>query len=100
MKNSRSVNCMLFNFTFFSLFLLPKHGVILHEFGHALGLMHEAKRGDRVQYISVNSANIQPGMESQFTIDNDAIGINSTYEHSNEYDYCSIMHYSSTVCVI
>jgi Astacin (Peptidase family M12A) len=61
-------------------------GNIMHEMGHALGLIHEHTRPDRDRFITINTANIKPGFEYDFDIpaDSQAIGV---------YDYGSIMHY-------
>lgn len=39
---------------------------VIHEIGHALGLIHEHTRPDRDDYIIVNTNNIAPGKENQF----------------------------------
>ena len=65
-------------------------GNVIHEIGHAFGLWHEHTREDRNKYVTVNLANVQSGMSSNFTqsISNgDDIGA---------YDFNSIMHYNST----
>ena len=62
--------------------------VILHELGHAFGLMHEHQRKDRDRYITVLWSNIAPGGESSYyRIAQDPQGI--------PYDFLSIMHYWS-----
>jgi hypothetical protein len=67
-------------------------GATIHEIGHAVGLWHEQSRVDRGNFITINFANIQPGMEFNF----------QTYVQQGEdgrdmfdYDFNSIMHYGS-----
>lgn len=66
------------------------HGVIQHEFIHALGFYHEQSRPDRDQYVTINNGNIRAGAENNFK------------ERSNSntlgtpYDYQSVMHYGAT----
>ena len=36
-------------------------GILMHEIGHALGLIHEHKRPDRNTFVTLNTANIAPG---------------------------------------
>jgi hypothetical protein len=55
---------------------------IAHEFGHALGLVHEQKRADRDDYINIHWDNIDENKWSQFEN-------SSTYI---PYDYDSVMH--------
>ncbi|HEX5734973.1 MAG TPA: M12 family metallopeptidase [Blastocatellia bacterium] len=62
-------------------------GNTIHEIGHAAGLWHEQSREDRDSFVTINFANIQPGLEHNFNqhiTDGDDIG---------PYDYGSIMHY-------
>ncbi len=63
-------------------------GTILHEFGHALGLMHEHQRTDRDAFIVVNWSNLTSKGKTQFE---------KKFEHESRttYDYASVMHYAS-----
>lgn len=62
---------------------------IVHEIGHAIGLIHEQSRPDRDMYIDVLYENVYTGFERQFARhdedDVDTLGIG--------YDYNSVMHY-------
>ncbi len=60
--------------------------VILHEIGHALGLMHEHQRPDRDTYISVYTNNVEVGKVHNF----EKFNFMSTH---TGYDFFSIMHY-------
>ena len=64
-------------------------GTVLHEMGHALGLMHEHQRPDRNSYISLQLGNVSPQNHFAF----DLFSVMNTYEG---YDFYSLMHYSST----
>ena len=58
-------------------------GVVVHEIGHALGLIHEHQRTDRGSWITINESNIKD--HGQFDPMN---GFNM-----GQYDYLSIMYY-------
>ena len=65
-------------------------GVIMHEIGHALGLIHEHKRPDRNTFITVNNSNIALGKTGQFS------PIDLTNCPVGPDDCGSIMHYGVT----
>ncbi|MCO7224764.1 M12 family metallopeptidase [Pleionea sp. CnH1-48] len=62
--------------------------VIQHEIMHTLGFHHENQRANRDSHVSINFANLAPGMESLF---DKTLGINDL---SLPYDYDSITHLS------
>lgn len=63
-------------------------GIVLHEIGHALGLMHEHQRPDRDNYISVDLSNVDP--QNRFAFDRFA-----RMDEAEAYDFLSIMHYDA-----
>ena len=65
-------------------FLIPWHGIVMHEIGHALGFFHEQARKDRARYVDYYSANVRSSMRSQYEKEGDKFG---------EYNFQSIMHY-------
>lgn len=69
-------------------------GVIAHEIGHALGLVHEHCKIDRDNYINVNYDNINIDKAHNFNINP-----NSFSSLANGIDFNSIMIYSSYVPV-
>jgi len=66
-----------------------KKDVVLHEFGHALGLMHEQSRHDRDDYVTVHLDRVDANMASNF----DKYPAVDLLYFGEEYDYTSIMHY-------
>jgi len=63
--------------------------VVMHEIGHAIGMLHEFQRIDRDSYVTIHSSNIKPEKEHNFkkrTTDYYIIG---------SYDFYSIMSYNS-----
>lgn len=59
--------------------------VVLHELGHAFGLLHEHQRPDRDAFVAVDYSNVQPGYSFAF---NYAFG-----GVQGPYDLRSVMHY-------
>lgn len=59
---------------------------LMHEMGHAAGLLHEQSRPDRQRHVGVNLANIPPEKQHNFEISSDS----SIF---GEYDFTSLMHY-------
>ncbi len=70
-----------------------KKGVIIHEFGHVFGLMHEHQRPDRDKYITVLYENIYSDkwqwFDTFYVVAGDILTV-------GKYDFDSIMHYEST----
>jgi hypothetical protein len=64
-------------------------GNTIHEILHAMGVYHEQGRPDRDNYIRIHWANLADGWASQYAKPIGALPIAT-------YDYCSIMHYSTT----
>lgn len=61
-------------------------GTLIHEIGHALGLLHEHTRPDRDQFVKINWDRIDRGMEVNFEVIEGSVLL-------GDYDYGSIMHY-------
>ena len=60
--------------------------ILIHEFGHSVGLSHEHQRPDRDRYITVQLGNVDPDDRDNFAIRTDA-------QTETAYDFQSIMHY-------
>ena len=67
-----------------------RHGIILHEIGHALGLWHEQSRPDRDSYVTILWDNIKQTKRHNFRKRIDKV---IDYQGTG-YDYGSVMHYS------
>ncbi|CEF59694.2 Astacin-like metalloendopeptidase [Strongyloides ratti] len=75
-----------------SSYCYDKVELILHEIGHALGLIHEQSRSDRDEYISIDLNNVKDKEKHNFQIMN----YSSYRNYSTQYDYMALMHYKST----
>lgn len=64
--------------------LVPNHGIVMHEIGHALGFFHEQARRDRPRYVDYFEANVEEDRRPQYEARGDLYG---------EYNFQSIMHY-------
>ncbi|XP_012282356.1 zinc metalloproteinase nas-15 [Orussus abietinus] len=68
-----------------------RHGVVIHEFLHALGFYHQQSASDRDDWIQIHWENIKEGKEHNFNkYDNRTIT-----DYGVGYDYNSVMHYST-----
>jgi hypothetical protein len=63
-------------------------GNVIHEIGHAVGLIHEQKRPDRDSYITVNYSNIRSNWTSQY---DKCSGCTA----NGSFDFSSIMLYGA-----
>ncbi len=63
-------------------------GTLVHEIGHALGLIHEHQRSDRDTFVTVYAQNSTGGVN-----DGNFVKI-PTSNHNGTYDFLSVMHYS------
>lgn len=72
--------------------LIPgcRRGIVLHEVGHALGLIHEHSRRDRDEYVTVRWENVDPRAERNFQRKASGLDLDEL-----TYNYASIMHYSA-----
>lgn len=67
-------------------------GIIIHELMHAVGFFHEQSRADRDEYVKINWANVEAGLQDQF----DKYSLNMIDHLGTKYDYGSVMHYAPT----
>lgn len=65
-------------------------GTIIHEFLHALGFHHQQSTYNRDKYVRIEFENIKDGKEGNFKLREDSL------DFGVEYDYGSVLHYSST----
>ena len=72
-------------------------GTIVHEIGHTVGFWHEQSRPDRDNYIQINFTNVgdERFRRRQFMKRKDS----QVDSRGSEYDYGSVMHYSTTAFV-
>ena len=70
-------------------------GTIVHEIGHAIGFWHEQSRPDRDNYVQINFKNVDTNNHRQFMKWTN----NEVDSRGSEYDYGSVMHYSTTSLV-
>ena len=72
-------------------------GVVVHEIGHAVGLLHEHQRSDRDDYITINWDNIDPSRFCGFCVRVQEAGCEQCEllpgRPVGPYDYDSVMHY-------
>ena len=64
--------------------------VIMHEFLHTMGILHEQSRPDRDSYVNIHWDRILGDSYSQFR----KIDASDWYDMSSPYDIDSVMHYS------
>ncbi|XP_059620602.1 zinc metalloproteinase nas-13-like [Phlebotomus argentipes] len=69
-----------------------RFGTVVHEFIHALGFHHSQAAYTRDSYIIIKWENIQAGTENNFNMRDRT----TTSMFDLDYDYGSVMHYSST----
>merc|ERR1719263_137129 len=63
-------------------------GIMAHEIGHTIGLLHEMSRNDRERWVTIKQANIKNGMMNNF--ENTSFADQSTF-----FDFLSLMMYGS-----
>lgn len=69
-----------------------RFGTIVHEFIHALGFHHAQTAYNRDEYVIIKWENIERGKEGNFNLRDRT----TTTMFDLDYDYGSVMHYSST----
>jgi hypothetical protein len=72
-------------------------GVVVHEMGHAIGLLHEQQRSDRDKYVAIKWKNIEPDRVCGFCVRVDDANCKDCNPKEGRpigpYDYDSVMHY-------
>ena len=75
-------------------------GVVVHEIGHAVGLLHEHLRSDRDDYVTIRWDNVSPDRLCGFCIHHEDSGCDECDLKPGQlvgpYDYDSVMHYFAT----
>ncbi len=66
---------------------LADHGTLIHEIGHAVGLMHEHQRDDRDEFMIFHADRIPESEEM------DQYEKLDTHSRTERYDFRSVMHY-------
>lgn len=67
------------------------YATAVHEIMHAIGFYHSHSASNRDSYVQINWNNIQQGQEHNF----DKFSDNQVTDFGVQYDYYSILHYSS-----
>ena len=68
-------------------------GNTIHEIGHTIGLWHEHSRADRDTYVTINTANVRSGYETDFQT-YVARGLDG-FDYPGGLDFESVMLYNS-----
>lgn len=68
-----------------------RHGVVVHELLHALGLHHQQSSHDRDDFVTIHWQNIEEDHKHNF----DKYNNTAVTDYGVGYDYSSIMHYSA-----
>jgi Astacin (Peptidase family M12A) len=67
-----------------------RHGIIVHEFLHALGFLHMQSSYERDKYVRINYQNIESGRENNFQKYSNTI----VSSFKTPYDLDSVLHYT------
>lgn len=63
-------------------------GIVAHELGHTIGMLHEMSRDDRDQYVAVQMANVPESQSHNFDK-------NVKADNSSAFDFLSLMMYGA-----